>query len=270
VLYVATGDSYTDQTLDTADAILALDLKTGANRWKNQLTKDDNYIVGGCEFPKGRRANCPETLGPDHDFGASPILHTLKDGKQLILAGQKSSQVYALDPDAKGKVVWEQRLSKGGPLGGVEFGMAADPETLYVAIADIFTQGPGAAGLHAFRIADGKLLWQARPGRQPCAWKNPFCSPAMSQAVSAIPGVVFAGSMDGRFRAFDARTGKVVWEVDTAAEPVTTVSGKPARGGVMDGAGPTIVDGVVYVSSGYQARSGTPGIVLMAYSVDGK
>jgi polyvinyl alcohol dehydrogenase (cytochrome) len=269
LVYVATGDSYTDVSFDTADAILALDMKSGAIRWKNQLTKEDNYIVG-CYGPKNSRANCPTPVGPDYDFGASPILHTLANGKQLILAGQKSSQVYALDPDNQGKVVWEKRLSAGGPLGGVEFGMAANPDTLYVAIADIFTQGPGAAGLHAFRISDGELLWQAMPGRRPCAWKGPYCSPAMSQAVSAMPGVVFAGAMDGRFRAFDAKSGKVVWEVDTAAEPVTTVSGKPARGGVMDGAGPTIANGVVYVSSGYQARSGTPGIVLMAYSVDGR
>jgi hypothetical protein len=61
---------------------------------------------------------------------AQPVLHTLAGGKQVILVGQKSSQVYALDPDAMGKVIWEYRLSVGGPLGGVEFGPAADKEQL--------------------------------------------------------------------------------------------------------------------------------------------
>jgi polyvinyl alcohol dehydrogenase (cytochrome) len=266
VLYVATGDSYTDVPVDNADAVLALDLKTGAIRWVNQLTKGDNYIIG-C-YPPNPRANCPSPAGPDHDFGVSPVLHTLVGGKQVILVGQKSSQVYALDPDAKGKVIWERRLSPGGPLGGVEFGPAADATTYYVGISDIFMPKP-APGLYAFRIADGELLWSAPGPKIACAWKNPYCSAAVSQAVTAMPGVVFAGAMNGRFRAHDAATGKVLWDFDTTA-PVKTVSGRDAQGGVMDGAGPTIAGGTVYVSSGYQGRSGSPGIVLMAFSVDGR
>ena len=173
-----------------------------------------------------------------------------------------------LDADT-GKVIWEHRLSQGGPLGGVEFGPASDGQTYYVGISDIFVPKP-APGLYAFRISDGELLWSAPSGKLACAWKNPYCTGAISQAVSAMPGVVFAGAMNGRFRAYDAKTGRVVWEYDTAAASMTTVSGKTARGGVMDGSGPTIAGGMVYVSSGYQGRSGTPGIVLMAFSVDGK
>ena len=265
-IYVTTGDSYTDIAMDRAEAVVALDLKSGAIRWANQLTKGDNYIIG-CYGPNPR-ANCPSPAGPDYDFGVAPVLHTLKSGKQLILVGQKSSQVYALDPDAQGKVVWEHRLSVGGPLGGVEFGPAADSANYYVGISDIYVKDP-KPGLYAFRIADGELLWSAPGPKVACAWTGPYCTGAISQAVSAIPGVVFAGAMDGRFRAYDSQTGKVVWEVDTAA-PVTTVSGKPAKGGVIDGAGPTVAGGVVYVTSGYQGRSGSPGMVLMAFSVDGR
>ncbi|THD79410.1 MAG: cytochrome C oxidase Cbb3 [Phenylobacterium sp.] len=269
LIYVATGDSYTDVDFPNADAIMALDARTGAVRWSRAFAQGDNYIVG-CYGKFGAGANCPRPAGPDVDFGASPILHTLASGKQVILAGQKSSQVYALDPDAQGKVLWEQRLSTGGPLGGVEFGLAADPTTVYAPVSDVFSQtGHPKPQLTAIRIADGKILWTAVSPITPCAWKNPFCSPALSQAVSASPGVVFAGAMNGHFRAFDAATGKIVWDVDTAA-PVTTVAGREAKGGVLDGAGPTIAGGMVYVSSGYQGRSGTPGNVLLAYSVDGK
>ena len=267
LLYVTTGDSYTDIAIDKAEAVVALDLKSGAVRWANQLTKGDNYIIG-CDPPKPR-ANCPAPAGPDSDFGVSPVLQTLKSGKQVILVGQKSSQVYALDPDAQGKVIWEHRLSAGGPLGGVEFGPASDGANYYVGIADIFVAKP-SPGLYAFRIADGELLWSTPSPKLDCAWKTPFCNGAISQAVSTMPGVVFAGAMNGHFRAYDAKTGKVVWDYDTAAAPVTTVSGKIAKGGVMDGAGATIAGGMVYVSSGYQSRSGQPGIVLMAFSVDGK
>jgi polyvinyl alcohol dehydrogenase (cytochrome) len=266
VLYVATGDSYTDVEFPNYDAIVAMDLKTGAVRWSQQLAKGDNYIIG-CEG-KAKRANCPEPAGPDYDFGATPILHTLANGRQVLLAGQKSSQVYALDPDAKGAILWQHRLSQGGPLGGVEFGPAADADTFYVAISDIFVPGKPARGLFAFRIADGEQLWSTPTPVVTCAWKFPFCSGALSQAISAMPGVVFAGAMDGHFRAYDSKTGKIVWDFDTAA-PVNSVSGRDAKGGVMDGAGPTIAGGMVYVNSGYQGRSGTPGVVLMAFSVDG-
>jgi polyvinyl alcohol dehydrogenase (cytochrome) len=262
LIYVATGDSYTDIDIANAEAVVALDLKTGAVRWANQLTKGDNYIIG-C-YPPNPRANCPAPVGPDYDFGASPVLHTLAGGRQLILVGQKSSEVYALDPDARGKVVWRHRLSVGGPLGGVEFGPAADGEAFYVGVSDIFVKDP-KPGLYAFRIADGELLWSAPGPNVSCAWKNPYCTAAVSQAVTAMPGIVFAGAMNGHFRAHDSRTGKIVWDVDTAA-PVITVSGKEARGGVIDGAGPTVAGGMVYVTSGYQGRSGAPGMVLMAFA----
>ena len=268
LIYVATGDSYTDAELPTADAVLALDERTGAIRWSQQLLKADNFLSGNCGAPV-HPANCPSPPGPDADFGASPILHTLASGRQLILAGQKSSQIYALDPDAGGKLVWSQRLSPGGPLGGVEFGMAADGATLYAPVSDIFT--PAAKPqLAAIRIADGHVLWSVKPPVSTCDWKSKFfCAPGISQAISATPGLVFAGSLDGRFRAFEAATGKIVWETDTG-RPVTTVSGAVASGGVLDGAGPTIAGGVVYLNSGYQGRSGTPGNVLLAYSIDGR
>ena len=267
LIYVATGDSYTDVALPRAEAVVALDMKTGAVRWTNQLTRGDNYI-NGCDG-SAPRANCPSPVGSDYDFGVSPVLATLMGGRQLILVGQKSSQVYALDPDAQGKVVWEHRLSLGGPLGGVEFGPASDGQTYFVGVSDIYVAKP-TPGVYAFRITDGALKWSAPSEMVACVWKNPFCTGAISQAISAMPGVVFAGAMNGHFRAYDSATGKVVWDFDTAAAPVATVSGKTAQGGVMDGAGPTIADGMVYVSSGYQVRSGSPGIVLMAFSVDGR
>ena len=269
LVYVATGDSYTDLDFPNSDAILALDEQTGAIRWSHQLTRDDTYIEG-CYGPRPG-PNCPTKLGPDHDFGASPILQSLSNGRQALLVGQKSSQVYALDPDQDGKVIWSRRLSPGGPLGGVEFGLAADGKTLYVPLSDIYVPPAQAdPGMTALRIEDGAILWRARTPKEPCAWKNAYCFPGVSQAIAAMPGAVFGGSMDGRFRAFDAASGRTIWEYDTASAPVTTVGGGQAQGGVLDGAGPTIAGGMVYVNSGYWGRSGWPGTVLMAFSVDGR
>ena len=92
----------------------------------------------------------------------------------------------------------------------------------------------------------------------------------MSQAVSVIPGVVFAGSMDGHFRAYDSATGKILFDDDTAVSH-RTVDGSDVMGGGLDGAGPTIAGGMVYVTSGYQGRSSaSTGGVLLAYSIDGR
>lgn len=274
LVYVATSNSYTDVPHEGADAVIAMELATGAVKWINQVTPDDNYIIG---CPKA--ANCPEKLGPDFALGNSPILHTLADGKQLIVVGQKSGIVYAMDPEDQGRTVWKRELSGGSELGGVEFGLAADAEYVYAGISDVLRpDGVSKPGLYALRISDGELVWSAPTPRMPCRWKNIFCHPGISQAVTAIPGVVFAASMDGHFRAYSARDGKVIWEFNTAAKQLKTVAGKKAYGGVMDGAGPTIVNGIVYVHSGYAGRSterandlsGREGNLLIAFSVDGK
>jgi polyvinyl alcohol dehydrogenase (cytochrome) len=124
--------------------------------------------------------------------------------------------------------------------------------------------------MNALRIRDGAVLWSAPAQAIACGWKSLWCNPALSQAVSAIPGVAFAGSMDGHFRAYDSATGKILLDNDTAV-PHRTVDGQDVVGGGLDGAGATIAGGMVYVTSGYQGRSTVNnGGVLLAYSVDGK
>ena len=98
LLYVGTGNSYTEVPTSRTDAILALDMSTGAVRWANQLHAKDNYVVG-CDSPDtAGKGKCPQTLGPDVDFGTSPILRALPNGHRVLLTGEKSGQVYGLDP----------------------------------------------------------------------------------------------------------------------------------------------------------------------------
>ncbi len=269
VLYAATGDSYVREDNEGADAIIAMDLHSGAIRWTRQLRPHDDYIIG-CYGPRAHwPANCPDKPGADADFGSSPILQSLPDGHDVLVAAQKSSQVYGLDPDAQGRVVWTQRLSQGGPLGGIEFGPAADGQAVYAGVADIYAPDP-KPGLSALRLNDGKVLWTTPSPKLGCRWTNEYCNPAVSMAVTAIPGIAFAGAMNGRLRAYAVADGHVVWEADTGAAPYRTVAGKQAMGGVLDASGPVVAGGVVYVHSGYASRSGPGGTVLLAYSVDGK
>jgi polyvinyl alcohol dehydrogenase (cytochrome) len=279
-LYVATGDNYSDPPSATSDAVVAMNLKTGELLWSRQLTEKDAFNVG-CSVPQ--RPNCPEATGPDFDFGQPPILVSLGGNRRALVIGQKSGMVHAIDPDKKGAVLWQTRAGQGSALGGSQWGSASDGEKVFVAISDI---GIGAkpdptlpqgfrsvldpnkgGGLHALDLKTGKIVWSTKPA--PCAADRTDCSPAQSAAVTAIPGVVFSGSVDGHLRAYSTANGAVLWDMDTARE-YATVNGKPAHGGSMDAAGPAIVGGRLFVNSGYGQWGGMPGNVLLVFSVDGK
>jgi polyvinyl alcohol dehydrogenase (cytochrome) len=269
-LYVATGDNYSDPPSETSDAIVAFELVTGRMLWHWQATANDSYVVS-CFSANRTNTNCPESNGPDHDFGQSPILVSLRSGQRVLVVGQKSGVVHALDPDKEGKILWQTRVGKGGALGGIMWGSAADQDHVYVANSDVrFSPGgdklldPNAGGgLFALDLATGKISMQVPPAS--CGSRS-RCSPALSAAVTAIPGVVFSGGVSGYLRAYATGDARLLWEVDTARD-YATVNGVSARGGAMDGPGPTIVDGMLYVNSGYGQWGGLPGNVLLAFEV---
>ncbi len=266
MIYAATGNSYTDADTKGADAIIAFDLETGKIKWSNQVTPKDNYLVNCWPKPTG---NCPNEPGPDVDFGSSPILRTLPNGKQVILAGQKSGIVYALDPDQQGKVLWQVRVGEGGALGGVEWGHAADEQNVYAAISDVVPIGKRRPGLAALKITTGEQVWYVPTPKAVCAWGTDKCEAAQSAAVTVIPGVVFSGAIDGHLRAYSTKDGRVIWDFDTV-KSYDTVNGLKGNGGSLDVGGPTIAGGMLYVNSGYGVFFGHPGNVLLAFGVDRK
>ena len=274
MLYVATGDNYSEPATATSDAVLALDLKTGRVAWSTQVTANDAY-TSAC---RSKGVNCPPADGPDFDFGSSAILVRAPNGKEILVAGQKSGVVTAFDPDAKGKILWQTRVGKGGLNGGVQWGMATDGQKVYAAVSDVHavmnTAGPigGATfdpvqggGLTALHLEDGTKAWFAPS--HPCEPPRPGCSPGQSAALTLIPGVVFSPGLDGHLRAFSTEDGTMVWDFDTARE-YSTVNGVPAKGGSIDGAGPVIAGGMVFVNSGYPRNGGMPGNVLLAFGVE--
>ena len=276
VIYAGTGDNFSEPGTKTSDAVLAFDLQTGKLLWSRQLTEADVFNMA-CVGPS--KASCPEQAGPDYDIGASPILVKLANGKRVLLVSQKSGVAHAIDPDKNGEILWQVRVGRGSALGGIQWGSASDGTNMYVALSDIgfLKMGFGAGqklvvdpkaggGLFALDVATGKKVWSAEP--PPCG-DRPNCSPAQSAAVTAIPGAVFSGSVDGHLRGYSARDGKIIWDFDTTQE-FTTVNGVTTRGGSMDGPGPTIAGGMLYAGSGYGAWGGLPGNVLLAFSVDGK
>jgi polyvinyl alcohol dehydrogenase (cytochrome) len=273
-LYVTTGDNYSDPPTATSDAFLAMDLDSGKVLWSRQMTSSDAYNVA-CRLPD--TTNCPDSKGPDFDFGSSPILVALPNGKRALIAGQKSGIVHAIDPDRDGQVLWQVRVGKGGIHGGIQWGSAADHSNVYVALSDAgiiaipSTLGTEAdpkagGGMFALSLEKGERVWFSPPS---VCGERKRCSPAQSAAVTAIPGVAFSGSVDGHLRAYSAKDGAIVWDFDTVGE-YKTVNGVPGRGGSLDGPGPAISGGMIFVNSGYAIWGGMPGNVLLAFSVDGR
>jgi polyvinyl alcohol dehydrogenase (cytochrome) len=267
LIYVATGNSYTDADTDGSDAIVAFDLATGARRWVNQVHPDDNFIIGCGDKNRGV-GNCPEDGGPDFDFGASPILQSLPNGKQIILAGQKSGAVYALDPDDQGKLLWKQQVGRGSALGGVEWGPATDNKNIYVAISDAGAGKEGKPGLTALDLVDGTQRWHVPTPVVECSWGKSMCARGQPGAVTVIPGGVFSGALDGHLRAYDANDGKILWDVDTG-KSIAVVNGPDTPGGSIDSGGITIANGMLFLTSGY-GRWGKAGRLLLVFTVDGK
>lgn len=260
VIYVATGNNYTGPSTNASDAVIAIDMNTGKKLWWHQFTPKDLWNSGCVAEQKD---NCPDQRGDDFDFGAPPMLRRAANGRDVLLLGQKSGFVYALDPDNRGQLLWKTRIGHGGALGGIQWGGAADSRYAYYPLSDYDDSNPLAGGgLFALNLRNGKQAWYAAPVKPACAGSY-GCSAAQMAPPTAIPGVVFAGSLDGHLRAYDSKDGSILWDFDTAQE-FTTTDGIKAHGGSMNGSGPTIVSGMVYVNTGY--TNAMAGNVLLAFS----
>jgi polyvinyl alcohol dehydrogenase (cytochrome) len=257
LVYAATGNAYSLPAQDTSDAIVALDLETGTVKWIKQLTAQD---VFGC---RAGGPNCGEKAGPDFDLGTPAMLVTLSTGHDLIIVGQKSGMAYALDPDKEGATLWQYRAGEGSIWGGIQWGAAIDTERAYFPVSDIRNPKPG--GLHAVNLTTGERSWYVPPLPLACGG-GPGCSAALISAPTLIPGVLFSGSNDGALRAHSTTDGSILWQFDTNRE-FRTLNEVRAGGGAMQGPGPTIAGGMLYLNSGYGDHLGRPGNVLLAFGV---
>ncbi len=249
-IYFGDGDSATEPAPETSDSILAVDMDSGKLLWHFQAEPND-ATLGGC-FGKNKTDNCPNSPGPDWDFGASPILKTLPSGRDVLLAPNKSGIVFALDPARKGAVVWKTDISekKGTRSTNLVWGGSADRQNLYVGLV--------TGELVAVQMETGEKLWTthlAQPGSRV----------SYAAASSAIPGAVFIGGTDGKVHALASADGHELWSYDTARD-FSTVNQVPAHGGSIGSIGPTIAGGMVFIGSGYSVTSGIPGNVLLAFA----
>ncbi len=200
LIYAGTGDNFSDPATKTSDAVIAFDMKDGHIVWVRQLTEDDVFNMGCIE---GLKHGCRpgETIGPDFDIGASPILVKLANGKRVLLVSQKSGFAHGLDPDNKGEILWRRQIGHGSALGGIQWGSASDGKNMYAALSDIgflyvgtppkrILDPKAGGGLFAIDAATGVKVWEAKP---PVCGDRPNCSPAQSAAIIGDSGGGFFG-----------------------------------------------------------------------------
>jgi polyvinyl alcohol dehydrogenase (cytochrome) len=273
VLYVGTGEATSEPAAPTTDAILAIDLKDGRIRWTFQATENDIFLTGCARNRNG--LNCPkDSVHRDVDFGASVIIAQKADGSDVILAGQKSGTVWALDPDRDGKLVWRQDFGEGSPLGGIHWGIAYDGTRVFAPINRPYASFPAPSGsqkpgLHAVRVDTGAVEWSyvATPdctGTRAELVKSCANNIGFSGAPTVVDGAVISGSLDGFLHAFDAKSGELLFKFDTA-RPFDTFNGVTAGGGAIDNASIVAANGMLFVSSGYGLFGQMPGNVLLAF-----
>ena len=256
-LYIGTGDAYTEPAPPTTDGLMAINLDTGKVLWSVQDTENDAWLSGCGRGPDAAKnlPNCPKELGPDFDFGSSPILRTLPNGHRILVAGQKSGMVWGHDVDNKGAVLWKAQLVDKLALGMITFGGAADDQRAYF--------GLRTGGVAAVDFANGEKKWFTPEDDA----HSTISLHGQNAAVSAIPGVLFSSGWDGMLRAYATDDGRLLWEYNTAHE-FTTVNGVAAKGGSMGAPGPVVAGGMLFAGSGYVFGAGTPGNVLLAFSIN--
>jgi len=285
LVYLATGNQTTGPFVPESDAIVAVDAKTGARRWVKTLAPEkfggqDIYHVG-CEpwldpslHGPSRQGCPPENPGPDghgdRDFAAPVMIVQRADGKEVLVAGSKDGMLYALDPDAKGKVLWQLRLGNGGEMGGIEYGMATDGKLIYAPISDADLATNIADGsLNAVDLMTGKLVWRTPTPRDGCKGReDDFCMNGIVSPPVVVGDAVIVGAMDGVLRAYDKRNGRIFWSYD-AIRSYTSVNGLKGNGGSFGMGGVTIVGNMMYVSagSGMLRYTGRQGNVLLAFQL---
>jgi len=277
VIYVPTANQQTEPVIEESDAIIALDMKTGAKVWVKGLAPEhmggqDVYHLGCEAWVDAERKTCsplnPKGQG-DRDIVAPAILVERQDGKEVLLVGTKDGTLYALDPDAKGKIIWQTRVGRGGEVGGIEWGFASDQQNAYVPVLDMDADMQGTGSLTAVDLMTGKFVWRVENVEAECEGKPvPLCGNAFGLPTTVSNDIVFSGTSDGVLRAYNKNTGEPVWSYNTAHD-YKTVNDIKGYGGGLSYGGPVIVNDKLFVFSGNDyAQFTMPGNVLLMFELD--
>ncbi len=270
-IFVGTAQNYTGTEGET-DSVLAVDTGTGKVRWSYKAQTDTYTNI--CGFPQ-YPGYCPGAAnGTDHDWDFSSNGNLFRSGGREVLGIGEKNGVYRAFDAATGTLLWSRSLSARpdapGGNSGIQWGTSYDGRRLYVATWLDVPHGT----VYALDPATGAILWQTPGPLDGCSTgggaTSPGCTLAFTPAVTSSPGLVFEGSGDGKMYAFSSATGELLWQYDTVRD-FSGVNGVTGHGESVSGlGGAVVVNGMVYVQSGYYPISSSPeGTVLLAFGLTG-
>jgi polyvinyl alcohol dehydrogenase (cytochrome) len=263
-VYFGTGDATTFPAAPTSDAVMAVDMDSGKVAWTYQVFKNDSFLVG-CPV-KEPVNNCPKVQGPDYDIPASVTLRRV-NGRDLIYVATKPGDILTLDPDRDGTLVWRKNLT-GAVVGEYPAGSTTGLATQSTGVmwggsigSTISYFGLTGGGVAAMRTADGEPVW----------FKS-FDVPAGKRvgnaaAATGTPSAVFVGSADGTLYALAPGDGATLWQFNTNRS-FDAVNKVITKGGSILSGGAVVVDGRVYVGSGFGVVGGITGNAVLAFGVE--
>jgi len=156
----------------------------------------------------------------------------------VIGVGNKDGHYYVLDRDGVNEITgrvepyWATRVVQGGAIGGLIASAAVgDGKVLFSTAVGLDLDDPQLPAAWGLDVATGEVIWSSSEA-------GPSYSPT-----SAIPGMVFMGSLGGTLYGYDSDTGRTLVTLN-------------ARGPL--GSAPSIVDGSLYIGSGTGERGGNP------------
>jgi polyvinyl alcohol dehydrogenase (cytochrome) len=225
---VGTGNYYqagTGKDPRAADAVIALNSRTGAVRWKHELVSGDVW----------NQSFVPGPAHPDADLGDSAKIITLQGGRKAVGIGSKNGFYFVLNAATGARINGPQglHLEVGGALGGLFATGAVDQKDRVVFQNGVdwptyaVTNAPPVGGdLYAVSLNGKTILWD-------------FKTPAPNgSGVAIADGVVYFTSLDGTLYALNAQ----------AKQASQALLGSFPIGGNYGG--PSVVNGHVFVGTG--------------------